>query len=419
MDIKSMLKRPMVSNFISLVLLQGVNYVLPLLSFPYLYYVLGVERWGLISFGYSFIQYFVMFTDFGFNLSGTKYIAEHRQEPKEVNLYLNSAFVGRLILGMLSFIILLAVILFVPRFQIEATFYLLYFGIIIGNIMFPMWFFQGMEKMKYITIFNLIAKSLSLLPLFFIVRHPNQYIYVPICYSLGYIIAGGFSIYFIYYKTAMKWYIPPIHKICFALKDSSSYFLSRASLSLFATSNTFVLGLVCGNTITGYYAAAEKLYQAYDQLVFPFSGVLFPHMAKTHDVSFFRKIFSKITLFNVLFVIIVLLCSYWIIDIIYHPGNENILIAFRILLIACLWSIPAILIGYPFLAAMGHPNYTNMTVIITAFFHITMLIVLYLFNQISIPNISMLVVCSQFLLLSLRVFGIKKYNLLQNKQHGR
>lgn len=309
--------------------------------------------------------------------------------------------------------ILLSIILFVPRFQIEAVFYLLYFGIIIGNIMFPMWFFQGMERMKYITIFNLIAKSLSLLPVFFIVKNPSQYMYVPICYSLGYIIAGLFSLYFIYWKTTMKWYVPSLIQVYSTVKDSSSYFLSRASLSLFATSNTFVLGLVCGNTITGYYAAAEKLYQAYDQLVSPFSGVLFPHMAKTRDVGFFRKMFSRITIVNVLLIIVVSLFSYWIIDFVYHPGNENTLIAFRILLLSCLCSIPSILIGYPFLAAMGHPNYTNMTVIITAFIHISALFILYLFESVSIFNISILVVCSQFLLLFLRLQGVKKYHLLQ------
>ena len=82
MAIKQKLKSPMAVNFISLVLLQGVNYLLPLISFPFLFRVLGVERWGLVTFGYSLMQYFVMFTDFGFNLSATKYISQHRSDPR-------------------------------------------------------------------------------------------------------------------------------------------------------------------------------------------------------------------------------------------------------------------------------------------------------------------------------------------------
>lgn len=98
MEIKKKLKNPMVINFISLALLQGVNYLLPLLSFPFLFRVLGVERWGLVTFGYALMQYFIMFTDFGFNLSATKYISEHKTDLGKINSYLNSTMLGRFFL---------------------------------------------------------------------------------------------------------------------------------------------------------------------------------------------------------------------------------------------------------------------------------------------------------------------------------
>lgn len=145
MRIKSKLKSPMAINFISLALLQGVNYLLPLLSFPFLFRVLGVERWGLVTFGYSLMQYFVMFTDFGFNLSATKYISEHRNDLQKINSYLNSAMIGRFILCGISLAILLALISYFDKFSTESIFYLLYFGIILGNVMFPMWFFRDGE----------------------------------------------------------------------------------------------------------------------------------------------------------------------------------------------------------------------------------------------------------------------------------
>ena len=414
MPLKDKLNNPMVGNFISLVFVQGINYILPLLSFPFLARTLGWERWGLVEFGYAFTLYFVSFTDFGFNLSGTKYIAQHRDEPDKINTFLNSALLSRLILGIVSFFIILTILFVFERFRVEQTFYLLYFGIVIGNIMFPLWFFQGMEKMKYITFFNVIAKSISLLPLFFFIKQPSHYIYVPACYSIGYIIAGVFSLYFIYFKSGFKWYIPPFQNIWFALKDSSTYFLSRASTTLNAQSITTVLGLVCGNTILAYYAAAQRLYQAYDQLVAPLTGVLFPHMAKTQDISFFKRILTKVIIINITLVIIALLLSNWIITIVYGTEvHQTTLIAFRILLVANLFSIPSMLIGYPLLAAMGHPKYTNWTVILTSCFHIGMLILFYFTNSISIVYVSILVVLSQFVLLTLRIVGVKKFNVLQ------
>jgi PST family polysaccharide transporter len=411
MKMAERIKSPMFTNFVSIVLLQGTNFLLHFLSFPYLFRVLEVERYGLISFGYVFIQYFVMLSDFGFGLSATKYISQHQSDKAKVNTYLNSAMVGRFCLVCLSLLILLALIAFVPKFHLEAKFYLLYFGIVLGNFMFPIWFFQGMERMKFITIFNMVAKSLSLLPMFIFISQPSQYIYVPVCYSTGYLIAGFVSLYFIYSRFGMNWFIPAFKEIRFAFTDSANYFLSRISLSLFSSSNTFVMGLVCGNTITGYYAAAEKLYQAYGQLIDPFSKVLFPYMTRTRDTKFFKKTFLYIVIANTALVGLALLFSGFIIQFIYNPDSSYVVNVFRILICAAFFSIPHMLIGYPFIAAMGHPHFANWTVVFTSCFHVAVLGILLIANGISIYSVSILVVCSEILLFSLRVYGIKKYKL--------
>ena len=413
MRIKSKLKSPMAINFISLALLQGVNYLLPLLSFPFLFRVLGVERWGLVTFGYSLMQYFVMFTDFGFNLSATKYISEHRNDLQKINSYLNSAMIGRFILCGISLAILLALISYFDKFSTESIFYLLYFGIILGNVMFPMWFFQGMENMKYITVFNIVAKSLSFIPFFIFIREPEDYIYVPIFYSIGFVLAGIVSLFIVYFKMGMKWYFTSISQISSSLKDSSAYFLARASTSLFTTSNSFLLGLVCGNTMVGYYSAAEKLYQAYNQLLSPFTGVLFPHIAKSRDVLFFKKIFYRITFTNLFCVAAALLLASYVLDIVYGTADPNILEVFRILVTACFVTIPSMLLGYPFLAAMGHPLYTNYTVMTTSVVHITGLVVLYIYGAISPITVAMMVVMSETLLILFRIWGVRRFRLFQ------
>ena len=413
MRIKSKLQSPMAITFISLALLQGVNYLLPLLSFPFLFRVLGVERWGLVTFGYSLMQYFVMFTDFGFNLSATKYISEHRNDLQKINSYLNSAMIGRFILCGISLAILLALISYFDKFSTESIFYLLYFGIILGNVMFPMWFFQGMENMKYITVFNIVAKSLSFIPFFIFIRKPEDYIYVPIFYSIGFVLAGIVSLFIVYFKMGMKWYFTSISQISSSLKDSSAYFLARASTSLFTTSNSFLLGLVCGNTMVGYYSAAEKLYQAYNQLLSPFTGVLFPHIAKSRDVLFFKKIFYRITFTNLFCVAAALLLASYVLDIVYGTADPNILEVFRILVTACFVTIPSMLLGYPFLAAMGHPLYTNYTVMTTSVVHITGLVVLYIYGAISPITVAMMVVMSETLLILFRIWGVRRFRLFQ------
>jgi PST family polysaccharide transporter len=404
----------MIQNFVSLVLLQGVNYVLPLLTYPFLFRVLEVERWGTVSFGYVLIQYFVIFTDFGFNLSATKYISCHRDDLNTINRYLNSAFICRFLLAVVSFIILFLLTASFEKFREERVFYFSYFGIVVGNILFPMWYFQGMEKMKYITLFNMVAKSASLLPFFIFIRKPQDYLLVPMFYSIGYILAGLISVYFIYFKEKMKWFLPSFSEVQAAFKDSFSYFLSRLSVSMFTNINTFILKLVCGDTAVGYYSAAEKLYQAYNQLLTPFSGVLFPYMAKTRDVAFFKKIFKTAIPLNIVLLAGILVLSFWIIQLVYGKAAEvETLSVFRTLMCACFFTIPSMLLGYPFLAAMGHASYTNWTIMIVSVVHLSGLAILFFTGLLSIYTVAGMVVLAELLLLGFRIKGVVNYKLFQ------
>ena len=104
---KRLISNPLIENFLSLTILQGINYLLPLITIPYLYNHLGVERYGLVNFAISFIQYFLIVTDFGFGLSGTRYIAENRDHKEAIDTYVNSATFSRIGICIISFAVLL------------------------------------------------------------------------------------------------------------------------------------------------------------------------------------------------------------------------------------------------------------------------------------------------------------------------
>ena len=185
------------SNFLSLGILQGANYIFPLITLPYLVRIIGAEKFGLLAFATTTITYFVIITDFGFNLSATREISINRDNKKKIIEIFSAVFFIKIILLFFAFFLLTFFIIFFQKFKKDALVYFLTFGTVVGQVLFPIWFFQGMEKMKYITFLNIFSKSIFTFSIFVFVKEPNDYLLVPVLTSLGYIIYGIFALFII------------------------------------------------------------------------------------------------------------------------------------------------------------------------------------------------------------------------------
>ena len=147
-----------VSNYFSLLVLQITNYILPLLLIPYLVRILGTEKFGLVMLAQSLCLFVTVIVDFGFSLSGTREIALYRDNKTKMSQIFIAIMFIKSALIIVAFFLLFVVVMAFERFSVDYEVYFLSFGIVIGQAIFPVWFFQGIEKMKFITIVNLLAK---------------------------------------------------------------------------------------------------------------------------------------------------------------------------------------------------------------------------------------------------------------------
>ncbi len=284
-------------NMVSLTGLQFASYVLPLITLPYLTLVLGPDKFGLTQYALSLITYFEYFTDYGFNLSATRRLALCREDDKQVSEIFNSVMFIKILLCVVSFIVLLLVITFIPRFAMDRDVYLLTFPIVVGYMLFPTWLFQGLEYMKYTSILNIIGKVLFTVLIFVFVHEQADYLLVPVINSFGYLVVGVLGIYVALTRFNINVKIPSVDNIKYHLKDGWHVFLSTIAINMYTTTNVFLLGLLTNNTLVGYYSIAEKIILAINGLLNPISQALYPFVSrqvkresKETSIEFIRKI---------------------------------------------------------------------------------------------------------------------------------
>ena len=382
-------RRRLFENFLSLSFLQVANYIFPLITFPYLVRVLGPEKFGLISFAQAFTGYFVILTDYGFNLSATREIAIYREDKEKVSEIFSSVMVIKFFLFFLSLGIMSAIIFTFEKFRKDWEIYYLTFGMVLGQVLFPVWFFQGMERMKYITFLNILAKLIFTIAIFLFVRKIEDYLYVPLLNSLGFIVAGILGLWIIFKDFGIEFKMPSWKEIKYQLKEGWYIFISQISVSFFNNTNTVVLGLLTNNTIVGYYSAAEKLIRVIINLQIPIVNSIYPVMAKLvkENIKKAIKLANKLLIYGtcgyLILLILLWLFSHEIIVTVIGENFKKSEIIFKILLIIPLTIFINNIYGTQFLLNMGYSKIFFKILILSGLFNLTLCPILtYLWNYI-------------------------------------
>jgi Membrane protein involved in the export of O-antigen and teichoic acid len=210
--------KTLLTNFGYLSLLQVAGYIFPLFTVPYLARVIGVDGYGKLAFASAIMVWFQTIADWGFNYSATRDVAKHREDKEKVIRIFSTVLWGRCVLTVLSFIVLIVMILAIPKFNENSLIILITFMTIPGHIFFPEWFFQALERMKYITIFGFIIKLIFLIAIFVFVKEKDDYILQPIISTSGSLICGIISMYIIVRKWGYKVIIVPFGQIINTIK---------------------------------------------------------------------------------------------------------------------------------------------------------------------------------------------------------
>lgn len=296
-------KKRLLKNIISLLILQGSNYVFPLLTFPFLVRSLGVEKYGTLILGLALMQFLNVFVDYGFNISATRSISIVKDDRKIVNAIYNKIMSIKIILTSLLVILWIIIVGIIPFFENKLIF-IICLLIIIGNTLFPIWLFQGLEKMSYITNINIIVKFLvTLLIIIFIQTEEDLYLAM-LFQTFYYLIPGIISIYFIKIKLRIKFsFIKDINILVKELIEGRHIFATNLWINFYVQGPAIILGLLSGNLATGNFGIGQKIQGAFSGLVQPFSQAIYPYICEQFEKNKLKFLIftKKLVIFTLIF----------------------------------------------------------------------------------------------------------------------
>ena len=331
--IKEQSYKTLFQNFLSLSFLQFFNYLFPIITLPYVVRVLGPEKYGLVNFAAAFIGFFITISEYGFNLSAVRQISVNRNDQQKVNKIFISVLASKFLLAAVSFMVFIIIVLGLEKFRSEFWLYVITFGSVLSVVLFPFWLFQGLERMKYIPIIQVLPRIAGVILIFWLIESQGDYLIFALINTAVLLVSGIAGLIAAVKIFSLRLAVPCFEDIKFQLKDGLNLFKSNIAINLYTNSNAFILGLLTNNEVVGYYSAADKIRIFFQSLLAPISQSVFPFVnylmkeSKEKLLSFNKQLLKYQSVAGFIISLIIFINAELIIDLALGENyNESVII---------------------------------------------------------------------------------------------
>ena len=310
------------------------TYLVPLIVFPYISRVLGVEGIGIVDTVDNMIDYCILFSMMGLSSVGVREIAKNKDNPQALSQTFTDLFALNLCSTLLIATVFCGVVLMSPRLQDYGL--LIPIGILklTANLFWIEWLYTGLEDFRYITLRSIILRTAFIISVFLFVQTRAD---VVTYYALFVGITVGNAVCNWYHKrTYLHWdirranirrFLVPFFMLGVFAMLSAVY--SKLSLP--------VLNFITNNQEAGNFATATRVYRVVIALVSTLTGVMIPRMSVLMEEDRFDMVrhytdvaFKLLFLFSFPLICFVELFAPDIIRLFAGPGFEGAIMPMRI-----------------------------------------------------------------------------------------
>lgn len=401
-------------NAAALGVMQIANYAVPLLLLPFLTRQLGMEAFGMVAITLAAIQLAFVLTDYGFSLSATYSISTNRENTDFVNQKISAIFGAKALLVSLLAAGLIIASQTVPSLQAYSTYIIAAFIAICAQAFQPIWLFQGIERMKNITLYTVLTKVLYAILVLQLISTPEDAVIVIFCWSAAQVIGLAASLYFMYsagYR--VSW--PSLKTVRHEFVDGAQFFWSRLAVAVYTSASTLVVGSQSA-TQAAQFAACEQIYKAGQNVTSPINNAMFPYMTKHKDWKVFYKLLLITSITISTGCLILAYCAKPFLTLLFGSEYGNATSVLLVFLCTTIINYFCVTFGYSAFAALGRVDIANTTVIAGAIIHTFALYIVYLNLEISALTIAACILFTEFCVMISRITAFYIIKKRQNDE---
>ena len=303
--------RKVIENYFSLTTLQLLNSLFILVIYPYLIRTLGITQYGLYVFAFSIANYVNVIVTFGYNIHGVREVSLNRDNNANLSKILSNLLSSQVYLFLTCFIMLIVTVYFIPFTRENYWLYVVCGLSAFSPVLFPTWFFQGMEQMKYITVLQLGIKLFSLPFILFLVKTPQDLLLYAIINTTSTLIGSLLAILLIKYHFKIDF--KPVREFKLYMKEALPFFWGSAASVIKMQSTAFFAGTFISMASVAYYDLASKIVLLIATLLSNINNAFYPKIVKEQNSNMVRKALIGLAIICVIAVLFIFIGGKYIV----------------------------------------------------------------------------------------------------------
>lgn len=362
-------------NFSYLSLLRVFNILSQYILVSFLVRTLGGETYGVFVWAFAIIQYLVIIINFGFNTYAAKYVAEENNDPNRINTIFSAIMGIKISLFILSAVVFLISLSFFPLLRENSFLLIILLGFAFGEAVFPIWFFQGSEKLEIPTKIVFVFRLLLVITTLWLITQTEHLLRYALLLTISQILIGLCGLIFAITKLKIKLVRFRFYDITQLIKESFAFFIGGLFGKSFNFAAIMLLGIFCSMKDVSSFDISFKII-AVMQLPFEtLSAVLFPTIARTKNLLLNQKVIFIGFTVSLLFWAF----TYWQAAFLMNLLGGAELMEYSSLLQRLSILIPVVVLTYLLgpntLIAFGYQNHFNYSFIIPSTIYILILLI--------------------------------------------